>query len=94
MSTSNGAEAESRGSPTPTPPEVDREQATAGEAVVVIGLIILCIAVVAFFIWLFWTFSGMIMDYTNTTKYGWVFQLVLTLIFFGFVGGGISIGKN
>jgi hypothetical protein len=58
-----------------------------GEGIIVIGLIVLVIAVVAFFAWLFWTFSGMLMDYTGTTKYGWVFQLTLTLIVFGIVGG-------
>jgi hypothetical protein len=32
----------------------------------------------------------MLMDYTGTAKYGWVFQLVITLIMFGLVG---SSGK-
>jgi hypothetical protein len=43
--------------------------------------------------WLFWTFAGMIMDYMGATKYGWVFQLVLTLILFAVTGTGIKFGE-
>lgn len=57
----------------------------------IIGLILLVVAVIVFFAWLFWTFSGMIMDYMGATKYGWVFQLVLTLILFAIIG---SIGSK
>jgi hypothetical protein len=55
----------------------------------VLALAALVIALLVFLFWLFWTFSGMLMDWTGTTKYGWVFQLVITLIVFSMVG---SIG--
>ena len=60
---------------------------------VIVGLILLIIVVVIFFVWLFWTFAGMIMDYIGATKYGWVFQLVLTLILFAVTGTRIKFGK-
>ena len=59
----------------------------------IVGLILLIIVAIVFFMWLFWTFAGMIMDYMGATKYGWVFQLVLTLILFAVTGTGINFGK-
>jgi len=60
----------------------------------IISLILLVVAAIVFFTWLFWTFSGMIMDYMGATKYGWVFQLVLTLILFAIVSGIGRIGMS
>ena len=59
----------------------------------IVGLILLIIVAIVFFMWLFWTFAGMIMDYMGATKYGWVFQLVLTLILFAVTGTRIKFGK-
>ena len=75
--------------------EESRGQApTAGEVIIVIGLITACTAFLIFFVWSIWTLSGMIMDYTDTIKYGWALQLVLTLIIFGLSGWVVVIGKT
>ena len=55
--------------------------------VAIIGLVAFVATIIIFLAWLFWTFSGTIMDYMGETKYGWVFQLVLTLIPIAIVGG-------
>ena len=54
---------------------------------VIIAFIAAIIVILGFFIWVFWTVAGMLMEITNVTKYGWPLQLVIFLIMWGISGG-------
>jgi len=55
--------------------------------IVLIALIAGVIALVGFFIWLFWTVAGMLMEIAHVTQYGWPLQLVIFLVMWGLCGG-------
>ena len=59
-----------------------------------VGIVVLIVALVIFFIWLFWTVAGIIMDIGGWTKYGWPLQLVLFLILWSVCEGfGVTLRK-
>lgn len=61
-------------------------------AALIIGLVVLAAGIIAFFVWLFWTVAGIIMDIGGWTKYGWPLQLVIFLVIWSICGGvGVKI---